>query len=66
MMNVDMILKVAGIGFIVGILVMVLDGIGKKEQAQFVALTGVIVVLTVLVQSVYDLFTLVKSVFKLY
>ncbi|MDA8229442.1 MAG: stage III sporulation protein AC [Desulfitobacterium hafniense] len=65
-MNIDLILKVAGIGFIVAVLAMVLDGIGKKEQAHFVALTGMIVVLTILVQGVYDLFTLVKSVFKLY
>ncbi len=65
-MSIDLILKVAGIGILVGILAMVLSEAGKKEQAQMVTIIGVVVVLYIVVQSMADLFGLIKSVFKLY
>ncbi|NLO98017.1 MAG: stage III sporulation protein AC [Peptococcaceae bacterium] len=65
-MSIDLILKVAGIGLLVGILAMVLSEAGKKEQAQMVTIAGVIVVLYIVIQGIADLFVLIKSVFKLY
>lgn len=65
-MEFDLIIKVAGIGLLVAILAMILTEAGKKEQAQMVTITGVIVVLYIVVQGIADLFVLVKSVFKLY
>ncbi|NLL53162.1 MAG: stage III sporulation protein AC [Peptococcaceae bacterium] len=65
-MGIDLILKVAGIGLLVGILAMVLSEAGKKEQAQMVTIAGVIVVLYIVIQGIADLFVLIKSVFKLY
>lgn len=65
-MGFDLIIKVAGIGLLVAILAMVLTEAGKKEQAQMVTITGVIVVLYIVIQGLADLFTLVKSVFNLY
>lgn len=65
-MNLDLVLKVAGIGILVGILGMVLNESGKKEQAQLVTIAGVVVVLYIVVQSIAQLFSLVKSVFQLY
>lgn len=60
-----MIIRVAGIGLLVGIFVMILNEIGKKEQAVLVTVIGVVVVLYTVVQGMSDLFVLVKSVFKL-
>jgi stage III sporulation protein AC len=65
-MSFDLILKVAGIGLLVGILAMILNETGKKEQAQMVTIAGVVVVLYMVIQGISDLFVLVKSVFKLY
>jgi stage III sporulation protein AC len=65
-MGFDLILKVAGIGILVGVLVTILNAIDKKEQAQLVTLAGVVVVLYIVIQGIADLFALVNSVFKLY
>ena len=65
-MNFNLIITVAGIGILVGILHTVLDSIGRKEMAQNVTIIGVIIVLYIVVQSIAELFTLVKSVFNLY
>lgn len=65
-MGIDLIMKVAGIGLLVGICALVLSEAGKKEQAQMVTIAGVIVVLYMVVQGISDLFVLVKSVFNLY
>ncbi len=65
-MGFDLIIKVAGIGILVGILVTILNAIDKKEQAQLVTLAGVVVVLYIVVQGIADLFALVNNVFNLY
>ena len=65
-MSFNLIITVAGIGILVGVLASVLDQAGRKEMAQGVTIMGVIVVLYIVVQSIAQLFTLVKSVFNLY
>ena len=65
-MSFNLIITVAGIGILVGVLVIVLEQSGRKEMAQVVTMTGVIVVLYIVVQSIAELFNLVKSVFNLY
>lgn len=65
-MSFNLIITVAGIGILVGVLASVLDQAGRKEMAQGVTIIGVIVVLYIVVQSIAELFTLVKSVFNLY
>lgn len=65
-MSFNLIITVAGIGILVGVLASVLDQSGRKEMAQGVTIVGVIVVLYIVVQSIAELFTLVKSVFNLY
>ncbi|MGI6118990.1 MAG: stage III sporulation protein AC [Desulfosporosinus sp.] len=65
-MSFNLIITVAGIGILVGVLASVLDSSGRKEMAQSVTIIGVIVVLYIVVQSIAELFALVKSVFNLY
>lgn len=65
-MGIDMVLKLAGIGILVGILSMVLEQTGKKELAQMVGIGGFLVVLYIVVQGIYQLFSMVKTVFQLY
>ena len=65
-MSFDMVLKVAGIGLLVGVIAIILNQTERKEYAQLTILAGVIVVLYIVVEAVSDLFSLVKSVFQLY
>ncbi|MDI9475853.1 MAG: stage III sporulation protein AC [Natronincolaceae bacterium] len=65
-MNVDIIFKIAAIGIVVTILNQVLIKAGREEQAMLTTLVGVIVVLTMVVNLVTNLFDTVKTMFQLY
>ena len=61
-MDVDLIFKIAAIGIIVAVLNQVLIRSGREEQAMLTTLAGLIVVLTMVVTEISDLFRMVKSV----
>lgn len=65
-MGLEMVLKVAGVGLMVAVMSIMLEQAGKKEQATFVTLAGVIVVLYIVIQGLSQVFSLVKSVFQMY
>ena len=64
-MDVDLIFKVAAIGILVAVLNQLLIRSGREEQAMMTTLAGLIVVLTMVVTEISDLFRMVKSVFGL-
>ncbi|MBQ6706717.1 MAG: stage III sporulation protein AC [Clostridia bacterium] len=64
-MEVDLIFKIAAIGIIVAVLNQVLIRSGREEQAMLTTLAGLIVVLTIIVSEISELFSTVKSVFGL-
>lgn len=64
-MDVDLIFKIAAIGIIVAVLNQVLIRSGREEQAMLTTLAGLIVVLSMIVVEISDLFRTVKSVFGL-
>ena len=57
--------EIAAIGIIVAVLNQVLIRSGREEQAMLTTLAGLIVVLTMIVTEISDLFRMVKSVFGL-
>lgn len=61
----DLIFKVAAIGIIVAVLNQLLIRSGREEQAMLTTLAGLIVVLSIMVVEISDLFRTVKSVFGL-
>lgn len=65
-MDLEIILKVGAIGLVVAVFNQILTKTGRDEQAMFVTLVGVIVVMALIVSLMNDLFTEVKSVFNLY
>lgn len=65
-MDIDLIFKVGAIGIVVAVFNQILTKTGRDEQAMFVTLAGVIVVMALIVGMMNDLFTEVKSVFNLY
>ena len=64
-MDIDLIFKIAAIGIIVAVLNQVLIRSGREEQAMLTTLAGLIVVLSMIVPQISDLFRTVKSVFGL-
>ena len=64
-MDVDLIFKIAAIGIIVSILNQLLIRSGREEQGMLLTLAGLVVVLSMVVVQISDLFTTVKSVFGL-
>ena len=64
-MEIDLIFKIAAIGIIVSILNQVLSRSGREEQAMMTTLAGLIVVLSIIVAEISQLFDTVKSVFGL-
>lgn len=66
MMNVDLIFKIAGIGILVSVLHTVLSRSGKEEYAYLATLAGVVIVLTMVIKLISNLFDNVKTIFQLY
>lgn len=64
-MDVDLIFKIAAIGILVSVLHQVLVRSGREEQAMLTTLTGLIVVLSIVIKEVSNLFNSVKSLFNL-
>ena len=64
-MDVDLIFKIAAIGILVAVLNQLLIRSGREEQALMTTLAGLVVVLTMLVRQISDLFVLIKALFEL-
>jgi stage III sporulation protein AC len=64
-MEIGLILKIAGIGFIVSILAQILNKTGRDEQSIMLIIAGLIVVFFVLIGEVGNLFDEIKDVFEL-
>lgn len=64
-MEIDLVFKIAAIGIIVAVLNQLLIRSGREDQAMMTTLAGLIVVLSMLVQQISDLFVTIKSLFAL-
>lgn len=64
-MNIDLLLKIAGIGILVAVLHQVLTKAGRDDQAMMTTLAGIVIVLTVVVKEISILFETVRTVFNL-
>ena len=64
-MEVDLILKVAGIGMIVSVVAQILNKSGRDEQGLMLIITGIIVAFLLLVGEFEVLFDKIKDVFEL-
>ncbi len=63
MLDIGIILKVAGVGILVSAATQILSKSGRDEQSMLVTVSGIIVVLIMLVSEIEKLFELVCSVF---
>lgn len=65
-MGIDVIFKIAAIGLIVTILCQILKKSDRDDIATIVSLAGLVIVLTVVLDMVVDLFDSVRNMFDLF
>ena len=64
-MDVDLIMKVAGVGMIVAVVCQILNKAGRDEQATLVSITGIVIILIIIVDEVGNLLESLKRIFGL-
>lgn len=64
-MNIGLIIKIAGVGLIVGVACQILQKNGRDEQATLVTLAGIVIVMLMLINEIGQLFAAIRSVFGL-
>ena len=64
-MEIALLFKIAGVGILVAVLCQVLGKAGRDEQALYVTVGGILIVITMLLGQIAELFTTVKTVFGL-
>ena len=64
-MDVDLIFKIAAVGIVVAVLNQLLIRSGREDQAMMTTLAGLVVVLSMLVQQISQLFVTIKTLFSL-
>ncbi len=62
-MDIQLLLKIAGVGIITAFCCQILSKSGRDEQAIFVSIAGIIIVLLVLVEKIGGLLDTIKTVF---
>lgn len=65
-MTVDIIFKIAAIGLLVTVITQVLKKSDRDDIATLVSLVGLIIVLTLVINMVSELFDTIKNIFYLY
>ncbi len=62
-MDLDFVMKIAGIGMIVALTCQILSKIGRDDQASLVSLGGIIAILVILFTEIASLFDTVRDIF---
>lgn len=64
-MDIDLILKAAGVGLLVAVTYVILSKSGREEMAMLLSLCGIVVILLMIVGRVSDLFSYIRTSFGL-
>lgn len=65
-MDVSIIFKIAAVGILVAVLNQILKRAEREEMAMLTSLAGVIVVLLMVIDMISQLFTSIRTIFRLY
>lgn len=65
-MDISIIFKIAAVGIIITIICQVLKKSDRDDIATLVSLVGLIIVLTVVISLIADLFTQIKQLFDIF
>ena len=64
-MEVDLVLKAAGVGMIVAVVCQILGKAGREEQATLVSITGIVIILLIIVDKLGEMLDSLKRIFGL-
>lgn len=64
-MDINILLKIAGVGILIAVVHQILSKAGREDQAMMTSLAGMIIVLTMVVNEISNLFETVRTVFNL-
>ena len=64
-MDVDFIMKAAGVGMIVAVVCQILGKVGREEQATLVSISGIVIILVLVIERIGDLLESLKRIFGL-
>lgn len=64
-MNVDLLIRIAGVGILVSVLAQILSRTGREDMAMLTTLAGLAIVLLAVVNLISQLFQSVRSIFAL-
>ncbi len=64
-MEIEFILKAAGIGMIVAVVCQVLSKSGRDEQATLVSITGIVILLLMIVGEIGEIISTLRGIFGL-
>ena len=62
-MDISLIIKIAGLGFLVALASQTLSKSGRDEQAMFVTIAGILVALMLLITEIRGLFDMITAMF---
>ena len=62
-MSISVLQKIAGVGLLVSVAYQILQKYGRDEQATFVSIAGVILVMFLIINELDSLFRTLRSVF---
>jgi len=64
-MDVDLIMKVAGVGMIVAVVSQILSKAGRDEQSTLLSITGIVIILLLVIEEIGVLLDTLRRVFGL-
>lgn len=64
-MEIEFVLKAAGIGMIVAVVCQVLSKSGRDEQATLVSITGIVILLFMIVGEIGEIISSLRGIFGL-
>jgi stage III sporulation protein AC len=62
-MDVDLIMKVAGVGMIVAVVCQILNKAGREEQSTLVSITGIVIILVIIIEEIGELIESLRGIF---
>ena len=64
-MDVELIMKVAGVGMIVAVVCQILGKVGREEQATLVSVTGIVIILLMIIEEIGEMIESLRRIFGL-
>ncbi len=64
-MNIELVMKAAGVGMIVAVVCQILGKVGRDEHSTLVSVTGMVIILIMLVDEIGKLFSSLRDIFGL-